>query len=153
MYLRALSLEPTSADTLVRHAVFQEVNGDFAGAERLLRQATGINQSHAMGLLNLAVLFETVKHDYANAEWYYKSAYQVWLVFVSFLCMYMYVLACECTSVYVYMYVNKWLFARLTHVLNVWMRLLCTYVYRCVFVQTHVADTCGIMHVYALACF
>jgi Flp pilus assembly protein TadD len=79
LYLRALSLEPTSADTLVRYAVFLEVNGEFQAAERLLRQATGINQSHAMGLLNLAVLFETVKHDYANAEWYYKSAYQVCL--------------------------------------------------------------------------
>ena len=84
LYLRALSLEPTSADTLVRYAVFLEVNGEFSAAERLLRQATSINQSHAMGLLNLAVLFETVKHDYANAEWYYKSAYQVCV----YVCMY-----------------------------------------------------------------
>ncbi len=90
LYLRALALEPTSADTLVRYAVFLEVNGEFPAAEKLLRQATSINQSHAMGLLNLAVLFETVKHDYTNAEWYYKSAYQV--PFGVYVNMYVYML-------------------------------------------------------------
>lgn len=76
LYLSALSCDSNDPQTLYRYAIFLEANADYATAERLLRQVVSVNQTHAMALMQLGVIFETLKRDYERADFYYRSAYE-----------------------------------------------------------------------------